>query len=1822
MAAATDELMLLERVFLCLGNADTDEQLQASVCKFLPPVLLKLSSPQEGVRKKVMGLLIHINRRVKSRPKVQLPVEALLLQYQDPAASSFVINFTIIYIKLGYPRMEMKKQSELIPSVLNAIEGKPLSHQDSLLLMIMPALGNLEIPLSAEKRAALLGLQDKPYVAKQLINFMLDMLLLPYGSVGQAESRDPGQPIDWSQYPVPPGLSEYAFKRVIGENPPVAEKLEQVKLGIVKFLAGGFFPESDILIHLIVAAADTRFSVANLADVELKKIVSTLDWSSMQLALPLYTLFLGTSALGTQKDVKPEMKRHAANTRIRLKLLQYLCRVTKAGFIIPPSIQVVFDSLYGNNTNKKLKTLALDFTLNMVQQCSFGSLSRVAGVILNGMVKLISEGEPEHIAIAYTIIGQLGQRIPSLVNKDSSLVQQFFKALTSTDADMRRTVRDALIAMSSAFVLNRTDECGISTMTALLSTYIESEEPSVRSVAVHYVATIFPADHAPSRYLLLIACGDDKNEVSADATKALYGTAHRNERYKADAKEYQLPNFPEMIVYVNQNTQTRINSNTKFSIGSHVLPYNVTTFNEIINYLRLCLARSARIPFREGSIENHPCQHTPTIAKYLKELVAEDKKYLDNYIELITTLCHATADKIPLVALLEIAGTVPQSMTSYFVKELPWIRSLLTSTKAEVRELAAKINAIVMEFNSSNDEFELQATEFINSTKNKTLETQHGSLLALSHMIERKLTVRKLSEPVENLLKWKIYNDIVQTICSFLTSTTVLLADAATQGIGIIGKVFPLPLISTSDDENVLSKKKIVDNLFAILLNAKMNSKIKENAIQSLGQLCIGEIFPHTKLIIEKFIGYAKETKDVGIHFSIAEALVLCVQGPASKEARDIWTTPADEHNQNYSQESDNFLVFLLDQLLKLASEPHPNSRQAICIWLLSILRHNDKRQHVIERLPSIQNAFSDFLSENNDIVQDVASKGICLVYNTSEKTGRDDLVSNLMNQLTEGRRAVQQVTPDTKLFEEGQLGKAPTGGTITTYKEICSLASDLNKPDLIYNFLQLANHNAVWTSKKGAAFGFSAIASVAKDELNKYLPSIIPKLYRYQFDPTPKIQQSMSNIWHDIVPSTSKALEQYHDEIINDLKSNLTHNHWRVRMSCCLALSDLFKSNAPIDYAKHAPELWKQLFRVMDDIHEDTRNSATNTARLLSKVCIRECDPNHGKSGERVLQSVLPIFLETGILHNVKPIRALSLQTVSQLVSTAGVLLKPSLVNLIPALLTATDMEHEGLVYMSTKYSAQAEIQEALDRVRSNEAKTHHATETVRKCTQYIDAAILQELMPKVIELIKSSIGLGSKVSISHFLILLSLQMKQELQPYAGKLCSALMNGLTDRNATVRKTNAVTIGHIIGSAKDSSIEKIFNTLNTWYNEREDDAIRLAIGQTLQSINNHNHEVLKKFSDIVIPLTFFAMHAIKVPANKETVELWTDLWGEIAHGTETTVKQNLNLIISTLNRALESASWTTKAQAANAVSTVAVKVGSSMEDEARNGLLKILITGLQGRTWNGKERLVLALATLACHSKEALSKDPALTTSVIDALYKESKKDNIEYRRHALKAFADVLHELEIDRFTQLYDIAQEILIKMSTKNADDDDDDEKIEKTSEEMTKKREDQMKLQETVYEALGKAWPSSRSSKDTQDKYCLQIIAHCHDTLSSSTRAIQVAIMTTLTHFVEKLIFLQLNYSELSKNDAAKLNTICETLYQILKISIGISKYTRIRKEALNIILVLSKKLIDSGNDKQLESLKKLFCQLLSNELASDNQPEIRTRVVDIKAIFKL
>lgn len=63
--------------------------------------------------------------------------------------------------------------------------------------------------------------------------------------------------------------------------------------------------------------------------------------------------------------------------------------------------------------------------------------------------------------------------------------------------------------------------------------------------------------------------------------------------------------------------------------------------------------------------------------------------------------------------------------------------------------------------------------------------------------------------------------------------------------------------------------------------------------------------------------------------------------------------------------------------------------------------------------------------------MQDVASRGLGLVYELSETQNQSDLAQSLLQQLLGGKRQVNQVNEDTKLFEEGVLGKTPTGWVV-----------------------------------------------------------------------------------------------------------------------------------------------------------------------------------------------------------------------------------------------------------------------------------------------------------------------------------------------------------------------------------------------------------------------------------------------------------------------------------------------------------------------------------------------------------------------------------------------------------------------------------------------------------------------------------------------------------------------------------------------------------------------------------------------------------------------
>eukprot|EP00066_Takifugu_rubripes_P030645 XP_011619911.1 PREDICTED: proteasome-associated protein ECM29 homolog [Takifugu rubripes] len=231
-----------------------------------------------------------------------------------------------------------------------------------------------------------------------------------------------------------------------------------------------------------------------------------------------------------------------------------------------------------------------------------------------------------------------------------------------------------------------------------------------------------------------------------------------------------------------------------------------------------------------------------------------------------------------------------------------------------------------------------------------------------------------------------------------------------------------------------------------------------------------------------------------------------------------------------------------------------------------------------------------------------------------------------------------------------------------------------------------------MWNSRKGAAFGFHMIAAKAGEQLAPFLPQLVPRLYRYQFDPNLSIRQAMTSIWDALV--TDKTLvDKYLKEILQDVISNLTSNTWRVRESSCLALNDLVRGRQADDLIDHLAEIWETLFRVLDDIKESVRKAADLALKTLSKVCTRMCEST-GSAAQRTVAVVLPTLLEKGVLSNVAEVRSLSIQTLVKISKTAGPRLKPHAPRLIPALLEAlSTLEPQVLNYLSLRATEQEKV-------------------------------------------------------------------------------------------------------------------------------------------------------------------------------------------------------------------------------------------------------------------------------------------------------------------------------------------------------------------------------------------------------------------------------------------------------------------------------------------------------------------------------------------------
>jgi hypothetical protein len=155
-----------------------------------------------------------------------------------------------------------------------------------------------------------------------------------------------------------------------------------------------------------------------------------------------------------------------------------------------------------------------------------------------------------------------------------------------------------------------------------------------------------------------------------------------------------------------------------------------------------------------------------------------------------------------------------------------------------------------------------------------------------------------------------------------------------------------------------------------------LSFKMQEAAISCLGLLAAGQ-YPHPNAVAigAALTGTAEKCPQPELHFTVGTALSLMTTGPLSSAIYDELhpllpaSTPASD--QPEAPLSSPLLAALLDEIFSVwLQKTMARARQAAGIWLVSLVRHCGRWTQVLQRLPALQAAFSDLLSEGDDFTQ------------------------------------------------------------------------------------------------------------------------------------------------------------------------------------------------------------------------------------------------------------------------------------------------------------------------------------------------------------------------------------------------------------------------------------------------------------------------------------------------------------------------------------------------------------------------------------------------------------------------------------------------------------------------------------------------------------------------------------------------------------------------------------------------------------------------------------------------------------------------------------
>lgn len=1286
--------------------------------------------------------------------------------------------------------------------------------------------------------------------------------------------------------------------------------------------------------------------------------------------------------------------------------------------------------------------------------------------------------------LAFTTLGQLAMRQPTQFVKDSKILVLFFKALQDeTDTNLRQNIHEGLSMLRDAYQA-ASIELLKEIQNFLLN--IDFADHRVKLSALQYMNKLFPFSDTPSRFFCLLLAQDPATEVAEEAKRNLVSEDKEDENVTAqflERKERPYPSFPEFVGYAVQRLEY-----FRANYSYYITPFFL---QRLLTFIQKCLSSSATakglteakyaealrssgsdlernsLPMFQQLIEESfntnlteiqqtssaslvqlvrcgpeifgPMYSSPAKLRWLKNMLLKGMavtRYnigqllriigkdlaLDMFLSLfedLSSVLETSKDHDTIHgAMLGIGGLLTSSA--------PASNTRVPSTAAEksLKLIAAQL--------SSPPYLAAIACEVIGDIADCGPLPLAPTDLAQDTTVDRGFVIRKLSK----LLKGESRKED-------------RLTEFAARALGKIGK--------TDRDPAVLSS--ILRSLFA-MVNLKLE-EVHFAVGEALSDVGMGTMtFPPLssassspssptpalspssgatplpvpsstssfssvdndvsfELASSSTTGASSSTSTVTSPSDASSPTPMQVDGEEEKKA--VASPSAVEESATKKLKSGQPMTAIEHILNKILYEHIPKgsliARTSASIWLLCLVKFAPDHPRVHQLLPQIQMAFSQGLTESQQFLQEVAAKGLSQLYQRCGKDMQEQLVSSLVRTFSVGAR---KITGDTEIEINSEKGE------FASYKELCSVATEMGQPDLVYKFMDLATHHSVWNSKLGAAFSLGSIADLSK-ALSPQLKSIIPKLYRYQYDPNEKIRSSMKLLWRSLAPEERKTIDDNWKPVVEELFNAIESREWRNREAGCMALADVLSGRKFSEVESFLERLWLVSFRIVDDLKETVRKAANTLAKSTVKLTERLCDPTYTSNSDATatLAVVLPLLIHKGITDKVQEVRMISIQTVLKITKVAGKLLRPHLADLFAALLEGiSSLEPQMFSYLQFHTESLELSQEQLESMRLSVSKASPLSAALETCMLQLDNESIGPVVAQINRLVKEGLGLPTLSACAKCITnICTSDLAIHLKDHASSLLKTFQEKLMDQSPSLRKIFASTIGHLCKVLKRKRVSDLVDDMISLYTQKGSEKERLVSAITMQAMIRRAPDVLKDYHGDVMPVVFVGMYDI----SKEVVDTSTETWEEVMASVESGLKMYLPETVKLISSLLNSSIWELKKIGLKSLQEAIRLTGASFATHTPT-VLPLLLESLPGRIWDGKELVLDAVVSLATETKAAL-KPQVEVKKILQLVKAETQRNKRSYKRHAIESFGRIANEFpSLDLCAEMRPILEPII--------------------------------------------------------------------------------------------------------------------------------------------------------------------------------------------------